>query len=62
MNREFACSECGYYVIISGTEKQWKQYDEGKILIQHIFPEVCPEDREIMLSNICGYCYDRMFC
>jgi hypothetical protein len=61
MNREFKCNECGYYVIISGNSQQWLEYDEGEILIQNIFPEISAEDREIMLSGICGDCFDKIF-
>jgi len=33
----------------------WKRGE----LIQNVFPEI--EDREIMISGICGECFDKLF-
>ena len=61
MIREFTCDDCGDIIQISGTKQQWRQYDEGRLIIQHIFPELSIAEREIMISGICKDCFNNLF-
>lgn len=47
--------------MIKGTEDQWAAYKQGHIIIQRIFPEVSPDNREILQTGQCGECFDKLF-
>lgn len=57
------CKICLKYHTIKVNHMKYTNYRLGRIpgLIQNIFPENTPEERELILSNICPACWDRMF-
>lgn len=61
MEHEFVCEECGLRKKIAGTPEQWESYINKTKNIQDIFPELSAADRELMLSGLCGDCFDKMF-
>jgi hypothetical protein len=61
MEHEFVCEECGLQKVIAGNPEQWEAYIYKTKNIQDIFPELSAADRELMLSGICGECFDKMF-
>ena len=58
------CILCESYVEVNvnpeGIENWRKKRDELP-LIQHHFHWLSPQEREIILSGICGECYDEVF-
>lgn len=38
----------------------WNRWQGGE-LIQRCFPQLTPDEREILISGICGDCFDKMF-
>jgi len=54
------CISCDYEAKISATNEQLQRYQNGE-LIQNVFPNVSPGDRELFISGICGTCFDNMF-
>ena len=54
------CRSCDYEVQIPVTDEQFEKYQSGE-LIQNVLPEVSPGDREVLISGICGECFDKMF-
>ena len=52
------CSECNGTFIIPCTPDQYDRYTNRREVIQNIFPELSPQDREILISGMCGYCFD----
>lgn len=57
----FWCISCNNHVNIIATEKQWEQYRNGVKKIQDVFPELTPDEREIMITGMCGDCFDNIF-
>lgn len=55
------CRMCGNPVKINIYPSDVEKYNTGKILVQHAFPYLSPADREMILSNTCGECWNRMF-
>ena len=54
------CRLCDYEVQIPITESQLKRYQSGE-MIQNVLPHVSPDDREVLISQTCGKCFDKMF-
>lgn len=54
------CRTCDYTAEIPVTNKQMDRYKGGE-LIQNVLPHVSPGDRELLISGICGNCFDNMF-
>jgi hypothetical protein len=67
------CVECCKLVSLWATQEQWEQWANHPgarhlvahpsltILVQDIFPEWTPAQREMLISQICGTCFDEMF-
>jgi hypothetical protein len=54
------CCMCGsgYSIVVDGEGyAKWK----GGELIQNALPELTPAMRELLISKVCGPCYDEMF-
>ena len=55
------CRHCGRFFELPVSEKEinkWRCSDE---LIQVRFPELTAEQRELILSGICGECWNKLF-
>jgi len=54
------CSQCHYH---EDFEVAQHAYDIWKIgmLIQNCFPELNPDQRELLISGTCGKCFDAMW-
>jgi len=49
---------------IKFTEEQYQRFTQwkaGGINIQDALPDFSTDERELLLSSICGTCYDKMF-
>jgi hypothetical protein len=59
------CIFCGKVIDIEFTTKQYLRYlewKEGKIShIQDALPELSADNRELLISGVCGECFDNMF-
>lgn len=55
------CLACGRLKTIKVPEKGYKAWQITHIPIQHAMPEVSPEDREMLLSHICGECFEALY-
>ena len=58
------CVSCGTMYKIKFTEEQYQrftQFKAGKINIQDVLTDFSVDERELLLSSICGTCYDKMF-
>ncbi len=38
-----------------------QRWSRGGEYIQNVFPELTPNERELLQSNTCGACFDKMF-
>lgn len=54
------CRQCRESIDIPFTEEQLKRWKAGE-LIQRVMPELSPDQREVLISGICGTCFDRIF-
>jgi hypothetical protein len=54
------CRMCKKHKRLEVTHEEYKQYDKGA-MIQDAFPTMDAGDRELLISGICGPCFDSMF-
>jgi hypothetical protein len=52
------CGKRSTFKVDSGNFKSWQT---GALLIQDAMPEVSIENRELLISNTCGKCFDSLF-
>lgn len=56
------CITCGTTTSIIIPAKEWEAWDRGIGLhIQDAMPSVSSDLRELILSSVCGTCFDAMF-
>ena len=55
------CRRCGKVKVIKVQKKGYEAWLSGRVAIQHAMPEVSADDREMLMSQICGECFDEMF-
>ena len=53
------CRHCGKVFNITMTEQQYFDYHNG-CYVQEVFPDKSANERELLISGICGKCYDAM--
>lgn len=63
---EVNCKSCGNKVVLHATEEQEKFWqtvknDRDRPHVQHIFPQMPPEEREMLISGICPDCWNKLF-
>ena len=58
----FTCIRCEEEktVNIDGADYIYWRYNRQD-LIQNVFPHLTADERELMISGICGKCYDELF-
>lgn len=54
------CMMCKQNVEIKVKAEDFQSWQEGAF-IQNAFPYLSIDEREILISNICGTCFDKMF-
>jgi hypothetical protein len=54
------CAKCDTEVLISVEYDDYEAWRNGE-LIQNAMPYLTAEQREILISSICGDCFDLMF-
>jgi len=59
-NYTFTCIECKQSKMLVLEENDVRRWNKGE-KIQEVFPQLTLSDRELMISNICGDCFDEMF-
>lgn len=52
---------CDVQVVIPMTPEQHAALVANERCIQHIIPEVSEDNRELLMSGLCGACYDKLF-
>lgn len=55
------CLVCGRPKVIKVPKKGYKAWQIDHIPIQHAMPEVSADDREMLMSQICGECFDALY-
>lgn len=54
------CMSCGITTVIKVKEDDYYEWKEGQ-LIQRAFPYLSANERELLISQICGTCFDSNF-
>ena len=54
------CDHCPELVAITVTHDQVRRWLKGDY-VQDVFASLTPDEREMLLSRVCGSCWDRMF-
>lgn len=57
---ECTCKMCGKEVDIIADQRGYNKWKKG-MLIQDAMPYLTPDEREILVSGICGECFDNLF-
>lgn len=60
MQLKITCWRCKGLFVFDVDDKGYEEYQDGK-LIQVALPELSISNRELMISETCGECFDRMF-
>lgn len=55
------CRICGADCSVSYEEKDYVKWKNGEGFIQDIFQYLSADERELLLSQTCGKCFDEMF-
>lgn len=56
------CPGCGQYEVIEATEAQaieWRKHKQDRRPVQQIFPTLTVDQRERLITGLCGPCWDR---
>jgi hypothetical protein len=53
------CRICGTDKVVPCTDEQYREWKGGK-LIQNAMPNISRDDRELLMSGICGPCFDKL--
>lgn len=61
MKLEIRCCRCKKPHTIDVDEVKYEKWLTGKDNIQDIFPDLSADERELMISQICGECWCSMF-
>jgi len=57
---EVTCRMCGGIATLKVNEQDMIDWKQGK-LIQNAMPYLNKEDRELIISNTCGDCFNKLF-
>ena len=60
VNRKYTCKFCGKEVTVQAEEEKFSRLDAGAH-VQDVFPDLGVNYRELMISGICGECFDQIF-
>ena len=56
-----ACKKCNEMNEIDVDFEKFIAWRSGKMLIQEALPELCPNQRKLLISGICPKCWDELF-
>ena len=56
----YVCCECQRPVVVNVNADDWEAWQSGELL-QNVMPYLSADEREIMISGICGDCFDKLF-
>lgn len=55
---QIECTQCEKETLIVSELSDWLKFIDRKEPIQKIYPHMPPDHRELLISGICGKCYD----
>jgi len=60
-NISISCRLCGAKKDISVDPSTYVKWSTGQGLVQDLFSNLSADDRELMISQTCGTCFDNLF-
>ena len=60
VSRKYTCKFCGKEVTVQAEEEKFSRLGAGAH-VQDVFPDLGVNYRELMISGICGECFDQIF-
>ena len=60
VSRKYTCRFCGKEITVQAEEEKFSRLDAGAH-VQDVFPDLGVNYRELMISGICGECFDQIF-
>jgi len=54
------CTYCNIPQVVTVTAQAYYNWDHG-MFVQNAFPNLSKDEREFLVSGICGKCFDKMF-
>ena len=60
VSRKYTCKFCGKEVTVQAEEENFLRFDAGAHA-HDVFPDLRVNYRELMISGICGECFDQIF-
>jgi hypothetical protein len=58
---EEQCVVCKEVSFLDVSKNDWLAWRRGTALVQHAFPYLSAGQRELLVSGVCGKCFDDMF-
>lgn len=55
------CPECGQFHEVEVFENDFNDYKSGKKHPQEAFPYLSADERELLITGICGECWEKLF-
>lgn len=55
------CNECGQTTVLEMTKEKHREWASDNKKIQDVFPCLDKNIRELMISGMCGECFDKIF-
>ena len=59
--KEVTCKVCGAKHVIIIPAAGYLKWAKGQAKIQDALPGLTDDERELLMSGICGKCFDKMF-
>ena len=56
---ELSRKTCTFCTVLELDEQRIKNWRDGAY-IQNVFPDLTPDQRELMMTGTCGECWDKM--
>jgi hypothetical protein len=57
---KITCQQCSEVHVVEVVFKDWSDWRSGK-LAQDAFPYLSADERELLISGVCGKCFEEMF-
>lgn len=54
------CGKCAFFFVLTVVEEDYEEWRGGEF-VQKAFPYLSTDQRELLISGICGTCFDGMF-
>lgn len=61
LNVPVVCPSCRKQHFVTVAKDAYQKWRRGEGLIQNLMPELSASERELLISGVCGFCFDSLF-